>query len=53
MDTSPGCRDRQGHLKTGAEYQLFKHPYPTAGWDDFIFEDDDLKYLLTTTPVPK
>ncbi len=61
-------RDRRGHLKAGAEYQLFKHLYLTAGWDDFIsdqdnrsvyggitirFEDDDLKYLLTTAPVPK
>ncbi|MBN2438023.1 MAG: MCE family protein [Deltaproteobacteria bacterium] len=60
--------DRRAHLKAGAEYQLFKHLYLTAGWDDFIsdqdnrsiyggfairFEDDDLKYLLTTTPIPK
>ena len=50
------------------EYRLFKHLYLTAGWDDFIsdqdnrsfyggaairFEDDDLKYLLTSTPIPK
>ena len=60
--------DRRAHLKAGAEYQLFKHLYLSAGWDDFIsdqdnrsiyggfsirFEDDDLKYLLTTTPIPK
>ncbi|MHB9096626.1 MAG: MlaD family protein [Syntrophales bacterium] len=60
--------DRRAHLKAGAEYQLFKHLYLTAGWDDFIsdrenrsiyggfairFEDDDLKYLLTTTPIPR
>ena len=60
--------DRPAHLKTGVEYQLLKHLYLTAGWDDFIsnsgnqsvyggfairFEDDDLKYLLTTTPIPK
>jgi phospholipid/cholesterol/gamma-HCH transport system substrate-binding protein len=60
--------DRRAHLKTGLEYQLFKHVYLSAGWDDFIsnqgnsspfagisirFEDDDLKYLLTTTPIPK
>jgi phospholipid/cholesterol/gamma-HCH transport system substrate-binding protein len=60
--------DRRAHLKTGFDYQLFKHLYLTAGWDDFIsdqdnrsvyggiairFEDDDLKYLLTTTPIPK
>jgi len=61
-------RDRRAHLKAGGEYRLFKHLYLTAGWDDFIsnegnsspyggiairFEDDDLKYLLTTTPIPK
>ncbi len=60
--------DRRAHLKTGMEYRLFKHLYLTAGWDDFIsdqdnrsfyggaairFEDDDLKYLLTSTPIPK
>ena len=61
-------RDRRAHLKTGAEYQLFRHLYLSAGWDDFVsdqdnrsiyggfairFEDDDLKYMLTTTPIPK
>lgn len=65
FDFSP---DDDAHLKASAEYQLFKHFYITAGWDDFIgrrenrspfagiairFEDDDLKYLLTTTPIPK
>jgi len=60
--------DRRAHLKAGAEYQIFKHLYLTAGWDDFIsnqdnrsiygglairFEDDDLKYMLTSTPIPK
>jgi phospholipid/cholesterol/gamma-HCH transport system substrate-binding protein len=60
--------DRRAHLKAGAEYQILKHLYLSAGWDDFIsdqdnrsiyggfsirFEDDDLKYLLTTTPIPK
>ena len=29
-------KDRRAHLKAGAEYQLFKHLYLTAGWDDFI-----------------
>ncbi|ABC76868.1 MlaD family protein [Syntrophus aciditrophicus] len=60
--------DRDAHLKGYAEYRLFKHLYLTAGWDDFIsdegnrspfaglairFEDDDLKYLLTSTPIPR
>jgi phospholipid/cholesterol/gamma-HCH transport system substrate-binding protein len=61
-------KDRRAHLKAGAEYQIFKHLYLSAGWDDFVsdqdnrsiyggfairFEDDDLKYMLTTTPIPK
>jgi phospholipid/cholesterol/gamma-HCH transport system substrate-binding protein len=60
--------DRRAHLKALAEYQLIKYLYLSAGWDDFIsdkgnsspfvgfsirFEDEDLKYLLTTTPIPK
>ncbi|MDO9229487.1 MAG: MlaD family protein [Syntrophales bacterium] len=60
--------DRRAHLKAGAEYRLFRHLYLSAGWDDFVsdqdnrsiyggfairFEDDDLKYMLTTTPIPK
>ena len=62
------AEDRRAHLKAAAEYRFFKHLYFSAGWDDFIsnqengspyvglsirFEDDDLKYLLTTTPIPK
>lgn len=61
-------RDRRTHLKAGVEYRLFKHLFLSAGWDDFLsnqdnrsvyggfairFEDDDLKYLLTSTPIPK
>lgn len=60
--------DRRAHLKAGAEYQLLKHLYLSAGWDDIAsdqdnrsifggfairFEDDDLKYMLTSTPIPK
>ncbi len=60
--------DRRANLKAGAEYQLLKHVYLNAGWNDMIsdkdnrsiyggvsirFEDDDLKYLLTSTPIPK
>ena len=62
------AQDRHAHLKAAAEYRFFKHLYFSAGWDDFIsnqgnsspyvgfsirFEDDDLKYLMTTTPIPK
>jgi phospholipid/cholesterol/gamma-HCH transport system substrate-binding protein len=60
--------DRDPHLKVFAEYELLKHVYLSAGWDDFLsnegnespfigfsirFEDDDLKYLLTSAPLPK
>lgn len=60
--------DRNAHLKAYAEYRLMKHVFLSAGWDDFIsnesnsspfvgfairFEDDDLKYLLTSTPIPR
>lgn len=60
--------DRRPHLKGYAEYRLMKHLFVSAGWDDFIskegnssgfvgfsirFEDEDLKYLLTSTPIPK
>jgi hypothetical protein len=60
--------NRNAHLKGYADLQLFKYLYLTGGWDDFIsnqgnssgfvglsirFEDDDLKYLLTSTPIPK
>jgi phospholipid/cholesterol/gamma-HCH transport system substrate-binding protein len=59
--------ERRAHLKGYGEWRLLKYLYLTAGWDDFInkdsrspfvgfsirFEDDDLKYLLTSTPIPK
>ena len=60
--------DKDPHLKIFADYRLFKHLYLTAGWDDLVsdegnespfvglsikFEDDDLKYLLTSTPIPQ
>ena len=59
--------DRNAHLKAYAEYRLLKHIYLSAGWDDFIsnegndspfvgfairFEDEDLKYLLGSVPIP-
>jgi phospholipid/cholesterol/gamma-HCH transport system substrate-binding protein len=62
------ARDRRAHLKTGVEYQILKHLYLSAGWDDIIsnqdnrsvyggisirFEDDDLKYLMSSVPIPK
>ncbi len=60
--------DRNAHLKTYADYRLFKHIFLSAGWDDFIsnqgksspfvgfsikFEDEDLKYLMGSVPIPK
>lgn len=59
--------DKSPHLKAYAEYRLFKHLFLSAGWDDFLnkstsspllgvsirFEDEDLKYMLSSTPIPK
>jgi len=60
--------DRNPHLKGYVEYKLLKHLFISGGWDNFIsnegrstpfiglsikFEDEDLKYLLTSTPIPK
>ncbi len=68
FETFDFSNERHAHLKTFAEYRFFKHLYMLAGWDDFIsnrgnsspfagmairFEDEDIKYLLTTTPIPK
>ena len=59
--------DRKAHLKAGGEYRVMKNLYLNAGWDDFIsdkgnsspfvglsirFEDEDLKYLLGSVPMP-
>jgi len=59
--------DRRAHLKAGIDLSFFKYLYLTAGYDDFIsdegmssffiggglmFTDDDIKYLLTSAPVP-
>lgn len=59
--------ERNPHLKAYAEYGVFNHIYLSAGYDDFIsdegtespfvgfsvkFEDEDLKYLLTSVPIP-
>jgi phospholipid/cholesterol/gamma-HCH transport system substrate-binding protein len=61
-------KDRDPHLKVFGEYRLLKHLYLSAGWDDFLsnegnafpfvgfsirFEDEDLKYLLTSVPIPQ
>jgi len=59
--------DREAHLKGGVDFTFFKYLYLTAGFDDFLndeddssffigvglrFEDDDIKYLLTSAPIP-
>jgi phospholipid/cholesterol/gamma-HCH transport system substrate-binding protein len=59
--------DEEPHLKSGFMLYFFKNFYATAGFDDFIgdednrsvfgglglrFTDDDLKYLLTGVPLP-
>ena len=59
--------DSKTHLKCGANLTFLKYLYLTTGFDDFIsdeggssffigaglqFEDDDIKYLLTSAPIP-
>jgi len=59
--------DRKVHTKAGVRYKFFKNLFVTAGYDDMLnkdtdswflgagveFRDDDLKYLLGQTPMPK
>ena len=67
LDAFDFATDRNAHLKTGGEVRLLKNLYLTGGWDDFIsnrgnrspyvgvairFEDEDLKYLLGSMPMP-
>ena len=62
-----GDIDRNPHLRAYATYRFWEHFYVAAGYDDFIsdqdrtspfigiglhFNDDDLKYLLSSAPVP-
>ena len=59
--------DSRPHLKFGVDYKFWRYFYITAGADDFIsednhstlflgggirFYDDDLKFLLTSVPMP-
>jgi phospholipid/cholesterol/gamma-HCH transport system substrate-binding protein len=62
-----GDFDHNPHLRAWAQYTFWDHFYVAAGYDDFIsdqdraspfigigltFNDDDLKYLLTSAPIP-
>jgi len=59
--------DHNAHLRFGVSYDFWKYFYVTAGYDDIIsdigrdsaffgiglrFYDEDLKYLLTSAPIP-
>jgi phospholipid/cholesterol/gamma-HCH transport system substrate-binding protein len=59
--------DEEPHLKSGVMLYFLKNFYATAGFDDFIgneddraffgglglrFTDDDLKYLISGAPIP-
>jgi phospholipid/cholesterol/gamma-HCH transport system substrate-binding protein len=59
--------DDSAHLKAALKLKFLKHIFVTAGYDDFIkhdkdpsyfygagfsFSDEDLKYLLTSAPIP-
>ena len=67
FDAFDFATDRNAHLKTGGEVRILKNLYLSGGWDDFIsnrgnrspyvgvairFEDEDLKYLLGSMPMP-
>lgn len=57
----------RAHLKASLGYTLFKYIFLTGGYDNFLnkdrrqffmgggirFEDEDLKYLLGTMPIPR
>jgi phospholipid/cholesterol/gamma-HCH transport system substrate-binding protein len=59
--------NERAHLKATASYTLFKYIFLNTGYDNFLnknrrnyffgggvrFEDEDLKYLLGTMPIPK
>lgn len=58
--------EREAHMKAGLKYKFYKNLFVTGGYDDFLnsdtdswfvgagveFRDDDLKYLLGSTPLP-
>lgn len=66
-DMPDNDEDREVRTKLGAKYKFFKNLFVTAGYDDMLnsdtdswfvgagveFRDDDLKYLLGQTPMPK
>jgi phospholipid/cholesterol/gamma-HCH transport system substrate-binding protein len=60
--------ERNPHLKVGLTYNLNKYFFITGGYDDFVskidletyflgagfqFEDEDIKYLLGSIPIPR
>ncbi len=61
-------KERNPHLKAGITFNLGRYFFVTGGYDDFIskvdlesyyvgggfrFEDDDIKYLMGSIPVPR
>jgi len=67
FEASQGEVDHNAHLRFGVSYDFWKFFYVTVGYDDIIsdvgrdsgffgiglrFYDEDLKYLLTSAPVP-
>lgn len=68
MEAFKGDTERNTHLRFTVSYDFWKYFYMTAGYDDIIsdedrqspffgiglrFADEDLKYLLTSAPIPK
>ncbi|MFH1136535.1 MAG: MlaD family protein [Pseudomonadota bacterium] len=63
-----GDLSHPAHLRAEAAYNIWKYFYVSGGWDDFIsdqdrtsayvgvglkFNDDDLKYIMGSVPIPK
>ncbi|MEW6261587.1 MAG: MlaD family protein [Thermodesulfobacteriota bacterium] len=68
VEAFTGDTGRNAHLRAFASYTFWKYFYVALGYDDIIsdqdrdspfvgiglqFNDDDLKYLLTSAPIPK
>ena len=65
--SSDEADNKRVHMKAAASYSMFKYLFATVGWDNFLnrkrdnffvgggvrFEDEDLKYILGTVPIPK
>ncbi|MBU2549060.1 MAG: MCE family protein [Proteobacteria bacterium] len=67
LEATAGEVDQNAHLRLGMTYDFLKYFYISTGYDDFLsdrgresaylglgltFDDNDLKYLLSSAPIP-